>query len=151
MTGKHDTHQRRTVKAILPLVAVVALLSLGLWLRWPAVGYDGPPTQDAYNYFSFERFAYSDIPSLYFRDDLTAHPRPYLDYPLEYPVGTGFLIYVLNLATASMPQYFLLTSLAMGVCALWIAVLIPHFPHGRIWLFALSPALALYVNLNWDM
>ncbi len=136
---------------VLPLLTAFALLVMGLWMRWPTVGYDGAPTQDAYNQFAFDRFAYSDIASLYFRDGLQDHPRPYFDYPLEYPVGLGFLIYLLNSATNTMPQYFLLTSLWMCVSALLIAALVPAFPRGRILLFALSPALALYVNLNWDM
>jgi hypothetical protein len=29
--------------------------------------------------------------------------------------------------------------------------LVSRFPRGRVWLFALSPATALYFNLNWDM
>lgn len=150
VAGEHGTH-RRTLEALLPFVVAAALLLLGLWMRWPIVTYDGPPDQDAITQFMVDEFAYSDIASLYFRDNLTDHPRPYLDYPLEYPVGIGFLIYLLNLATSSMPQYFLLTSLAMTVSALWTAVLVLNFPRGRVWLFALSPALAFYVNLNWDM
>lgn len=142
---------RQTLVDILPFVAVIALVLVGLWMRWPTVVYDGPPNRDAYNQFAFDHFAYSDIASIYFRNGLWTHPRPYFDYPLEYPVGTGFLIYVLNLATRNMPQYFLLTSLVMAFSALLIAALIPNFPRGRVWLFALSPALALYVNLNWDM
>jgi len=39
----------------------------------------------------------------------------------------------------------------LGVSALFIAALLPAFPRGRLLLFTLSPALALYVNLNWDM
>ena len=61
---------RQTLVGILPLVVTVALLLVGLWMRWPTVEYDGPATQDAYNQFSFDRFAYSDIASLYFRNGL---------------------------------------------------------------------------------
>ena len=136
---------------LLPLLAASALLLIGLWMRWPSVGYDGPATQDAYNSFAFDRFAYSDIASLYFRDGLAEHPRPYLDYPFEYPVGMGLLIYLLNAASSALPQYFLLTSLWMTLSALLIALIVPRFPDGRLLLFACSPALALYVNLNWDM
>lgn len=142
---------RHTLVGVLPFVAVVALLLVGLWMRWPTVVYDGPPNRDAYNDFAFDHFAYSDIASLYFRNGLWTHPRPYFDYPFEYPVGTGLLVYLLDLVTRTMPQYFLLTSLVMAVAALWILVLIQNFPRGRVWLFALSPAVALYFNLNWDM
>jgi hypothetical protein len=136
---------------LLLLLAASGLLLIGLWMRWPSVGYVGPATQDAYNSFAFDRFAYSDIASLYFRDGLAGHPRPYLDYPFEYPVGMGLLIYLLNAASPALPQYFLLTSLWMTLSALVIALIVPRFPHGRLLLFACSPALALYVNLNWDM
>lgn len=142
---------RQTLKDILPFVAVVALVLVGLWIRWPTVTYDGPMSRDVYNQFAFDHAAYSDIASIYFRNGLWTHPRPYFDYPLEYPVALGLLVYVLNLVTHNMAQYFLLTSLVMAVAALFIAALIPSFPRGRIWLFALSPAVALYVNLNWDM
>ena len=151
MKAGESGRDRRVLETLLLLVVTTGLLSLGLWMRWPTVGYDGPPTQDAYNYFAFDRFAYSDIASLYFRDGLANHPLPYFDYSLEYPVGTGFLIYLMNAASRTMPQYFLLTSLAMTVSALWIAALVPRFPRGNLLLFAFSPALALYVNLNWDM
>ncbi len=139
------------LKEFLPLAATFALLVMGFWMRWPNLGYDGPPVQEAYNQFAFDRFAYSDIASLYYRDSLRDQPRPYFDYLLEYPVGLGFLIYLLNSVTSTMPQYFLLNSLWMCVSALLVAGLVPGFPRGRSLLFALSPALALYVNLNWDM
>ncbi len=133
------------------LLAASALLLIGLWIRWPSVTYDGPATQEAYNEFAFDQFAYSDIASLYYRDDLTEKPIPYFDYPLEYPVSTGVFIYFLSLVTNSPAQYFLLSTLALAVCAVWVAVLVGRFPRGKLLFFALSPALALYVNLNWDM
>lgn len=135
----------------MPLLAASALLLIGLWIRWPIVTYGGPPEQDAITQYMVDRFAYSDIGALYFRDGLADNPRPYLDYMLEYPVGIGLLIYLLNAASPTLPQYFLLTSLWMTLSALLIAFIVPRFPHGKILLFAFSPALALYVNLNWDM
>jgi hypothetical protein len=150
MRSKLGEH-RKTLEVVSPLVAVVVLLLFGLWMRWPTVEYQGPAEQDSYSAFALPRFAYSDIASLYFRDGLWAHPRPYFDYPFEYPVGLGFLTYILNSASRTMPQYFLLTSLVMAISALLIALLVTRFPHGRLLLFALSPALALYFNLNWDM
>jgi len=140
----------QALRPLLPLVVAAALLLTGLWMRWPTVSYDGPATPEAYARFAVEKFAYSDVATLYFRDNLADHPRPYLDYQLEYPVGTGLLIYVLNFARA-LPAYFLATWLWMAVSALLIALIVPRFRHGRLLLFACSPALALYVNLNWDM
>ena len=142
---------RQTLDKLSPIMVAAALLLCGLWLRWPNVGYDGPASPEQYGGFATLRGVYSDIPMLYFRDGLANHPRPYFDYPLEYPIGTGLVIYLLTLATYSMPQYFVLTSLAMSVCGLVTVALVQRFPRGNVWLFALSPALALYVNLNWDM
>ncbi len=135
---------------LLPLLAAGLMLAGGFWLRWPSFNYRGLPEQHDFNNFAFDRFSYSDIPSLYFRDKLRSHPRPYFDYRLEYPVGIGLMIYVFNFATRLRP-YFLWTSFFLAACGLGIAWLIPRFPRGRVWLFALSPALAFYVNLNWDM
>ena len=146
--SKLDKH-RKTLGTILPFVAVVVLLLVGLWMNWPNVEYDGPP--NAYDRFGSYHLAFSDIAWLYFRDGLWTHPLPYFDYPFEYPVGLGFLTYLLNSATRTMPQYFLLTSLAMALSALGIAALVPRFPRGRLLLFALSPSVALYFNHNWDM
>jgi len=138
---------------ILPLVAAATMLLLGFWLRWANVQYDGLPNQDTYNQYAFDRFAYSDIASLFYRDNLHANPWPYFDYRFEYPVGMGLLVYLINTASTSrlMPDYFLLTSVVMAIAGLTIVGLMPRFRHGRAWLVALSPALALYVNLNWDM
>jgi hypothetical protein len=145
--GKH----RKTIETVLPLVAVIALLLVGLWVKWPNFEYDGPATPSAYDQFASYHFAFSDIAWLYFQDGLWAHPLPYFDYPLEYPVGLGLLTYLLNLVAYTMPQYFLLTSLAMALSALGIAILVPYFPQGRLLLFILSPAVALYFIHNWDM
>lgn len=94
---------RQRLGEVLPLVVAVALLLAGVWIRLPILEYTGPSTQDDFNRFVVDRFAYSDIASLYFRDGLAVQPRPYFDYQLEYPVGTGLLIYLLNLAAPSSP------------------------------------------------
>jgi len=140
----------QALRPLLPLLLATALLLTGLWMRWPTVSYDGPATPEAYTEYAAKQLAYSDVASLYFRDNLADHPRPYLDYQLEYPVGTGLLIYVLNFAR-TLGAYFLATWLWMAVSALLIALIVPRFRHGRLLLFACSPALALYVIMNWDM
>lgn len=63
----------------------------------------------------------------------------------------GGLMYLLNWPAATMRDYFLITSGLMAISGLAIIWLLPLFPRGRSWLVALSPALALYVGLNWDM
>ena len=140
----------RESRRLLPLLAAAIMCALGLWMRAPLLTYPGPQESRAFNSYAFRHFSYSDIASLYYRDALHTHPRPYFDYRLEYPVGTGLLIYILN--TARSPGgYFLLTSLVLSLCGLATVWLIPRFPRGRPWLLALSPSLALYMNLNWDL
>jgi hypothetical protein len=144
------THERR-LHVLFAVLAATTLLLCGWWMRLPILHYTGPSNQEDFNRYVFDKFAYSDIASLYFRDRLLHHPLPYVDYPLEYPPGTGLIIYFLSSAAQDMPQYFLLTSLFMGLSALITVELVSRFPRGRVRLFALSPALALYFNLNWDM
>jgi uncharacterized membrane protein len=45
----------------------------------------------------------------------------------------------------------LLSSLVLATCGVAVAGLVKQFPRGKLALFTLSPALALYVHLNWDM
>lgn len=138
--------------ALLPLVVAALVLSLGVWMRSPLLGYDGPPTQDAFNRYAFDRLgSYSDITSLYYRDSLADHLRPYLDYPFEYPIGTGLFVYLASLTAIGLADYFFLSSSLLVLCGVFVARLIPEFPNGNAWLWALSPVLAFYVNLNWDM
>jgi hypothetical protein len=150
-----SSHERRyspgrALAASLPLLAAAALLLIGLWLRLPTIYYDGPATQEAFNDYAFDRFAYSDVASLWFRDGLADQPRPYFDYQFEYPVGIGLFVYAVNAVSSNLSDYFLLTSMILGAATLAALWLVDLFPRGNVFLFALSPALALYVNLNWD-
>jgi hypothetical protein len=83
---KRRSSSSRALAASLPLLAAAALFLAGLWLRWPTVYYDGPATQEAFNDYAFDRFVYSDIASLWFRDGLADQPRPHIDYQFSiYP------------------------------------------------------------------
>ncbi|MBA3946318.1 MAG: DUF2029 domain-containing protein [Herpetosiphonaceae bacterium] len=151
----------------LAMLCALILLAGGVAMRWPSVNYGsqvqlqredtnraaardtGGETQSAYNDFAFGSFSYTDIASLFFRDHLYSHPRPFFDYQLEYPVGMGLVIYLLNTAT-SLHSYLLLSSVFLALCALLTLWLIGFIPGSNPVLLALSPALLLYVNLNWD-
>jgi hypothetical protein len=133
------------------LVSLTMML-LGVALRAPTARYTGPPDQNAFNNYIFEYIgAYSDITSLYFRDQLWNHPVPYFGYPLEYPVGMGVIIWLLGFANGSVMSYFFVTAAAMIVCGLAIMWLGQRFQGANLWLLALSPTLPLYAVLNWDL
>src|SRR5262245_46538483 len=80
-----------------PLLVGLVLMVASLLLRLPTAYFTGSADQPSFNSY-IVRFAgaYSDIPSLYFRDALWRHPIPYVDYPLEYPVGMGSVIWLLG-------------------------------------------------------
>ncbi len=94
---------------------------------------------------------YSDIGTLYVRDQLWRHPVPYFDYPLEYPVLLGLLIWLLGFAKASAAVYYLATAVVLVAAGVLTLGLVRRFEGANPWLLALSPTLALYVGLNWDM
>ena len=94
--------------------------------------------------------AYSDITQLYFRDALWRHPRPYVDYPLEYPVLIGGLIWLASGFRHVVPYFCVMAALLVGA-GLLVVRLGTRFAGANLWAFALAPALPLYVVLNWDM
>lgn len=151
LNAEHSVGTQRWLLWRVPILVALLMLAGGFWLRWPNVTFSGYSQQGVYNNYAFDRFSYSDISSLFYRDKLAEHPVPYFDYSLEYPVGMGGLMYLLSLPATTMREYFLITSGVMAVSGLLITWLLPYFPRGRSWLVALSPALALYVSLNWDM
>lgn len=125
---------------------------VGIALRLPIASYEGQPQQPAFNAFMFDHLgAYSDVASLYFRDHLWTHPVPYLDYPFEYPVGTGLLVWAASWLGGNVWTYLLVTAALMFACGLIALELVRRFPNSKPWLLALSPVLALDVVLNWDM
>lgn len=104
----------------------------------------------AYHAWAFAELRYSDIIWLYVRDDGTVHPRPYLDYPLEYPALTGALIYLLGFAP-DLRTYFALTYAVLATCALGTIAVLGRMPGVNPWYFAAAPALYFYAGLNWDL
>jgi hypothetical protein len=132
-------------------VGVVMLLT-GLVLRFVIADYAGPADQPSFNGHLFSHFgSYSDIASLYFRDQLWNHPTPYLDYALEYPVGTGALIWITGFFNSTVWSFFLMNAIVLIVAGYIVVYLVTQFAGERAWLLVLSPALAFHVVLNWDM
>jgi hypothetical protein len=126
-SGRSSGSARTIIARFLPLLAAAGLTFIGILMRWPNMIYDGPPTSDAYVGYALDRFAYSDVAMLYFRDGLAAQPLPYLDYPFEYPVGIGLVVYLASLAAPTFPSYFLLTSLFLATCGIATAALVDRF------------------------
>jgi uncharacterized membrane protein len=135
-----------------PLIAGAALMAYGIALRRSTFSYTGPPTQGAFNTFVFAHLgAYSDIASLYFRNHMWQHALPYVHYPFEYPVGTGLFAWVASLVGSGVGGYLAVSAAVLALCGLLTIWLIGRLHGANPWLLALSPALATYVVLNWDL
>ena len=133
--------------AYLTLLAAFAAIMMVIGYVWYAPGVFHP---NNYHEYSFAALNYSDIIWLYFRDNLAAQPRPYVDYALEYPALLGGLTYVLSFAP-NVSAYFALTYAILALCALGTIVALDRLPGVSVWQFALAPALLLYTGLNWDL
>jgi hypothetical protein len=128
-----------------PLAIAFALILAGAIWRWPTLAHLAH-----YDRFAFGRLAYSDVVKFYETRHLAAHHVPYLQQPFEYPVLTGVIIWLTALAPG-IHGYFLTNAVLLCACLLACLVILARLtPDGRLWRFALAPALAFYAVLNWD-
>lgn len=133
------------IRRAAPFVVAVVLLVAGYYFRAP-----GAMIAADYREESYRALNYSDIIWLYLRDNLATHPRPYLDYQLEYPVLGGGLVYLLGYAT-DLARYFALTYGVLAVAALTTVVVLGRITGAGPWYLAAAPGLFLYTGLNWDL
>lgn len=132
-------------RRLAPLAVAATLLLLGYARHAPGTGYPND-----YHRYSFATLSYTDIIWLYLRDGIAGHPRPYLDYPLEYPPLTGGLTYLLGLAP-DLATYFALTCAVLALGGVITVAALGRLAGVRPWWFAAAPALAVYGMLNWDL
>src|SRR5690349_11900859 len=93
--GDHAAPTRPIDRLMTParIIMVLAVLVLGLhWLQ-------KSPCQDGYweNDEQYTHFCYTDVLALYYAEHLNEGAVPYFDYPVEYPVLTGYFMGVLGL------------------------------------------------------
>jgi uncharacterized membrane protein len=135
-----------------PLLAGALVMAYGLNLRAGTFTYGGPHNPVAFNGFASAHLgAYSDIASLYFKNHMWHGLTPYWHYSFEYPVGTGLLAYLTSLLGGGVGVYLAVNAAVLIACGLLTIWLLRRWPGANPWLLALSPALALYVVLNWDL
>jgi uncharacterized membrane protein len=139
---------------------VLALTCLTLALHWVQKS----PCQDGawQNNSQYTRFCYTDVLALYY-GGLNEGAIPYRDYPLEYPVVTGYLMTALGLPVHSLGVdrpglnqgmwFYNLNALVLGALAVATVAVILALRRRRPWdaaMFALAPALLLTATVNWD-
>ncbi len=135
-----------------PLLAGAVVMGLGVALRAGTFAYHGAARQSAFNHFAYGHLGgYSDIASLFFRSGIWHDWVPYVRFPFEYPVGTGLVAWLTGLPVATVGGYLALNAVVLVLCGLLTLWLLRRLPGANPWLLALSPALALYVVLNWDL
>jgi hypothetical protein len=101
--------------------------------------------------YAYSHLAYSDIYVLYFSHHLASHHIPYLQTNIEYPVVTGFIMWLTAFAPG-VDAYFWVNAALLMACALGTLALLGQLEvKDGLWRFALAPMLLAYGALNWDM
>jgi uncharacterized membrane protein len=152
-----------------PLRVVVALAVVFAVLGWV----QKLPCRDTSNWnhqLQYTTLCYSDQIALYSAEGLDQGKRPYLDYPVEYPVLIGGFMEVAGLvAKLSTPAhlengvftgdgqaatFFDVSTLFMAVAVVVAALCTARAAGPRPWdgaIVAAAPAVILFLGTNWDM
>ncbi|MEU8277618.1 glycosyltransferase family 87 protein [Microbispora bryophytorum] len=104
----------------------------------------------------FTNFCYTDIYPLFWAEKLNEGKVPYVDYPVEYPVGIGGIMeFARRLAGGDGVVFYDVTVILMGI-ALVAGVLLtaalagPARRWDALW-YAVGPAVILCAYINWDL
>jgi uncharacterized membrane protein len=147
-------------RAVLPLVPLGLFAALGAVLAyaWKAPCRFGGAWNDGTQ--QFLNFCYTDIYPLWWNEKLDQGLAPYFGHDVEYPVGIGSLMWVIQKLVSGLNEpgvwFYDLTVLVMAV-SLIVGVLIMASlaglqgrPWDTLW-YALAPALILTAFINWDL
>lgn len=105
----------------------------------------------------YRQLCYSDIVPLLGTEELTGNRLPYLDPCAgsavcdEYPVATMYFMRVAAWISHGYVGFFWANAAGLALCALVTAWALYRMVGRRALLFALSPTLALYGFMNWDL
>jgi uncharacterized membrane protein len=94
---------------------------------------------------------FTDVQARYGFPGVAAGKLPYLDAPNEYPVLTGFAIYLAGLPSGSTTSFFGWTALILGFCGVVAGLALARIAGPRALTFALAPTLLLVAFFNWDL
>jgi uncharacterized membrane protein len=95
----------------------------------------------------------NDIALLYTERGYAHGQMPYVQSFNEYPPLTGLLQWLLALDKPGLAADFTRTAIVNLVLAIFVAMVLASWRPGdrRLWLWVLSPSLALYALHNWDL
>jgi uncharacterized membrane protein len=95
--------------------------------------------------------ALSDLPRVLVHRHIGPGALPYIDRVLEYPVGSGVLLYVASVVSSGPLGALAVT--AAAAAALWVAltVALERRFGARAWRWAIGVPVFLYAFQNWDV
>jgi uncharacterized membrane protein len=153
--GRHARRGRRFWTPVRWLVLLTLLTSLlGFWQKSPCRVH---PWEDQYQY---TRACYTDVFALYFAERLSEGATPYLDHPVEYPVGIGAVMAVAAEVTELFPEaqrarrFYDVTWALLTAAAVVVVITTARLAGRRPWdaaMFAVAPLLLLHGSTNWDL
>jgi len=93
----------------------------------------------------------SDLPRVFLHRGVGSGALPYVDRVLEYPVGSGVLLYLAALVAPSALGVFTVTAVTAGALCLVITVVLERRCGARAWRWAIGTPLLLFAFQNWDV
>ena len=97
------------------------------------------------------RSSLSDLPHLALGRGIGPGAFPYVDRALEYPVGSGILLYLATLVSATPMGVLLVTAVASGGLCVGITVALERRVGTRAWRWAVGLPVLLFAFQNWDV
>jgi uncharacterized membrane protein len=160
--GEHAATRWSLDRLFTPARVVIAIAVLIFGLHWVQKA----PCQDGIwtNHEQYTHFCYTDVLALYYAEHLNEGQVPYFDWPVEYPVLTGYLMGIIGLPVhaigANTPDFnqgqafYNLTALvlmAFGLAAIAVTLALRRRRPWDALMFALAPALVVTATVNWDL
>jgi uncharacterized membrane protein len=149
---------RRRAAAI---VAVLALLTFTLHWVQKSPCMDGAWGE---NHPQYTHFCYTDVLALYYAEHLSDGKVPYFDWPVEYPVLTGYFMGALGLPVHALgadrpgfnqgEAFYNLNALLLSAFGIAAIAVVLGLRRRRPWdaaMFVVAPALFVTATINWDL
>ncbi len=95
--------------------------------------------------------AISDLPRVLLHRGIGPGSLPYIDRVIEYPVGSGILLYLVTLITPGPLGALATTAVAATVLCVAITVVLERRFGSGAWRWAIGAPVFLYAFQNWDV
>ena len=120
------------------VLATAGMLLLAYAIQWAVYGNGG-------------HTSLSDLPHVFLHRGVGPGALPYIDRVIEYPIGSGVLLYLASLVAPSPFGVLTVTAIAAGALCLAITVVLERGCGPRAWRWALGTPLLLFAFQNWDV